>query len=559
MFSKLLLTDHECDSFIYIFFICSHVMIARKSFLIVTSQFFTRFLGWIGLIVIAKLWGGFAPEALGIVGFAMAFLALFNIIANLGFSSAHVKRISEGKDLGTCIGTYAAIKLILTSLMVAVVFIAIYVWRNFFNGGFTDATTESVILVFVVYYIFLNLAQIATVTFQGRREIAKRQVTGIFENIVKVPLEILVVLAGVSIVGVSIAPAVNWPQFLWPLQHFIAIHAIGSFAMTYVFAVATTFFVGMWLLRKYPIKKPSFNLFKSYFSFALPIMLISVIGVISVNIDKIMIGYFWTSVEVGYYFTVQQILQIILVFSSAIGIVLFPMLSEHHSSKNFEKIKETTHLAERYISMVMIPPIVLVIIFAKPVINIMLSSAFLPAASVLVTLTIYALIAGLRIPYSSLISGINRPGVAAKVGIAICATNISLNYLFIPKSGLLSTIGINGPTGAAVATVMSSLVGFFGLRLAAKKLTGIKLLQSHTPRHIIAGLIMAGILYYIGSLVLLVRWYHLLGFAMIGLGIYLLMLIIAREFTKKEFNFFIDILNIRKMYRYIYREIKGKG
>jgi len=362
-------------------------MIARKSAFIIGTQFFTRFLGWIGLIVLAKLWGGFAPEALGIIGFAMAFLAMFNIVADLGFSQAHVKRISEGKDLGACIGLYAAIKLILTSLMVTVVFAAVYIWKNFFDGGFTDATTESIIIVFVVYYIFLNLAQIAIVTFQGRREIAKRQVTGIFENIVKVPLIILVALAGVSIVGVvSIAPAVNWPNFLQPLQHFIAIHAIGSFAMAYVFSAATTFFVGIWLLRKYPIKKPSFNLFKSYFSFALPIMLISVIGVISVNIDKIMIGYFWTSVEVGYYFTVQQILQIILVFSSAVGIVLFPTLSGHHASKNFEKIKETTHLAERYISMVTIPPIIFVIVFANPVINIMLSSAFLPAASVLITL-----------------------------------------------------------------------------------------------------------------------------------------------------------------------------
>jgi len=533
-------------------------MIARKSFLIVTSQFFTRFLGWIGLIVIAKLWGGFAPEALGIVGFAMAFLALFNIIANLGFSSAHVKRISEGKDLGTCIGTYAAIKLILTSLMVAVVFIAIYVWRNFFNGGFTDATTESVIFIFVIYYIFLNLAQIATVTFQGRREIAKRQVTGIFENIVKVPLEILVALAGVSIVGVSIAPAVNWPQFLWPLQHFIAIHAIGSFAMTYVFAVATTFFVGMWLLRKHPIKKPSFDLFKSYFSFALPIMLISVIGVISVNIDKIMIGYFWTSVEVGYYFTVQQVLQLILILSAAVSIVLFPTLSGYHSSKNFGKIKETTHLAERYVSMVMIPPLVLVIVFVNPVIDIMLSSAFLPAAPVLITLSIYAFISGLRMPYASLIGGINRPGVAAKIGFAICVTNISLNYLFIPKSGLLSAIGINGPTGAAVATVVSSLVGFFGLRLAAKKLTGIKLIQNHTPRHIIAGLIMAGVLYYVGSLLPLIRWYHLLIFAGIGLAIYLGVLFVLKEFKKQDLMFFLDMLHPKEMLSYIKSELKEK-
>ncbi len=534
-------------------------MIARKSALIVGTQFFTRFLGWIGLIVIAKLWGGFAPEVLGIIGFAMAFLALFNIIADLGFSQAHVKRISEGKDLGTCIGTYAAIKLILTSLMVTVVFAAVYIWKNFFNRGFTDATTESVILVFVVYYIFLNLARIATVTFQGRREIAKRQVTGIFENIVKVPLEILVALAGVSIVGVaSIAPAVNWPTFLQALQQFIAIHAIGSFAMTYVFAVMTTFFVGMWLLRKYPIKKPSFNLFKSYFSFALPIMLISVIGVISVNIDKIMIGYFWTSVEVGYYFTVQQILQIILVFSSAIGIVLFPTLSKHHSSKNLKKLKETTHLAERYISMIMIPPIVVIIIFVKPVIDIMLSSAFLPAASVLVTLTIYAFITALTMPHSSLIHGINRPGMTAKIGFAICVANISLNYLFIPREGLLSSFGINGPTGAAVATVVSSLVGFFGLRLAAKKLTGIRLLRSHTPRHIIAGLIMAGMLYYIDSLLSLIRWYHLLVFAGIGLAIYLGVLFVLNEFKKQDLMFFLDMLHPKEMLSYIKSELKEK-
>jgi len=51
-------------------------MIARKSALIVGTQFFNSFLGWIGLVVLAKLWGGFAPEAMGIVGFAVAFLEL---------------------------------------------------------------------------------------------------------------------------------------------------------------------------------------------------------------------------------------------------------------------------------------------------------------------------------------------------------------------------------------------------------------------------------------------------------------------------------------------------
>lgn len=536
-------------------------MIARKSFLIITSQFFIRFLGWIGLIVLAKLWGAFAPEALGIIGFAMAFLALFSYLANLGFGQAHVKKVSEGKDLGTCIGTYATIKISLTVLMVIVIFASIFIWKNVFHGGFSDATTESVIIVLIVYYIFVNLRMIATYTFEGRKEIAKRQITGIFEG-VKTPFMILVALAGVSIIGVSISPAVNWPQFLQPFQRFLADHAIGSLAMTYVFAMMAAFFVGMWFLRKYPWKKPSWELFKCYFSFALPIMLISFIGVISINVDKIMIGYFWTSTEVGYYFTVQQVLQIIMILYLAVGTVLFPTFSEYHSNKDFEKIKQTARLAERYISMIMIPPIIVLIVFVTPVIEIMLTTAFLPATSVLITLAIYTYIFSLNRSYSSLIIGMNRPDIGAKIGIFMFATNISLNYLFIPKWGLLSSFGINGPTGAAIATLISCLVGFFGLRIAAKKLIGIKILQSHSPRHIIAGIVMGCVLYFLAFCTPFfpaISWYLLLIFALLGLGIYLGILFVLKEFKKQDLDFFLNILHPKEMAKYVSSELKEKS
>lgn len=535
-------------------------MIARKSALIVATQFFTRFLGWLGLVILAKFWGGFAPELLGIIGFAMSFLGIFNILADLGFSEAHVKRISEGKDLGTCIGTYAAIKLILTGIMVTVVLVTIYVWKNFFNGNFTDATTDSVIIIFIVYSVFLDLTKIATSTFHGKQEIAKRQITNIFENIVKVPLEFIVILSGVSIAGVaSISPPINWPEILQPLQKFISTHAIGSYAMTYVFSVLATFLVGLWFLRKYPIKKPSLKLFKSYFSFALPIMLISIIGVISGNVDKLMIGYFWDAIEVGYYYTVQQIISILVILTSGISVVLFPTFSGQHSNKNLTKIKETIHSAERYISMVMVPPVIVIIVFAAPVINIMLSSSFLPATSVLIPLTINAFISSLIIPYSSLISGINRPGIAAKIGFVIFITNIFLNYLFIPSNGLLSFLGINGPTGAAIATTTSSMVGFIGLRVAAKKLTGIKLIRSHIFYHITAGVIMGVLLYVLAiasGFFPVIQWYHFFFFAGLGLIIYLSILYLLKEFDKKDLLFFINMIHPKEMFRYVKSELK---
>jgi len=532
-------------------------MIARKSLLIVIAQFLTRSLGWVGLVVLAKLWGGFAPEALGVIGFAISFVGVFNIVADLGFGQAHVKRISEGKDLGTCIGTFFTIKMILTGAMVTIILLAMFLLENVLHQGFHDATKQSVVFVFLIYYVFLSIQQIASYTFNGKGEIAKMQITSIFENIVKVPLMILVALAGVGLVG--LAPVIEWPAFLHPAQQFVAGHPIGSLAMAYVFGIATTVLVGFWLMRKYPWKKPSRELGKSYLSFALPMFLYSIIATITANIDKLMIGYFWTATEVGYYFSLQQILQIILVISVGFNTVLFPAYSEFFAKKDFKKINNTTRTAERYISMVIVPPVVIIILFVKPVISIMLNSAFLPAASTLIVLTIYAALTSLMAPYYSLIAGLNRPGVYAKIGLGICLINIALNFLLIPRQGLLSSIGITGPIGAAFAMVISTAIGFVWIRFSAKKLSGIHLLQTHTPRHIIAGAVMGGVLYLIAygtGLFPLIHWYHIVLFAGIGLMMYLGVLYVLREFSKKDFHFYLDLLKPIEMFRYMSSELK---
>ena len=540
-------------------------MLSRKSALIVAVNILSGFIGWIGLLVIARLWGGFAPTAIGVIGFGMAFVGLFNVIADLGFSAAHVKRISEGKDLGECIGTYATIKILLTGVMVALVIGGIAIWKYVLHNEFFDATKESVIYIFLIYYIFSNLALIALQTFVGRKEIAKVEVPMAFEPFVRVPLMILVAFAGATGIamiapelGIDVISPVTWPAFLSPIQEFIAAHAVGSLAMSYAIGFGAVFLVATWLLRRYPIKRYNKELAKSYLVFALPVMLLSITSVISLNVDKVMLGYFWSFKEVGYYFSVQRITILLLAIPTAVGMVLFPTISEYHARNNVAGIKEVTHSAERYISMVAIPLITFVIIFPEPIINIVLSSAFLPAASTLAMLAVYVFILSLTRPYSSLIIGINRPDIAAKIGVGMCIVNIGLNYLFIPEWGLLSPLGINGPVGAATATALSQLVGFIGLRVAAMRLTGIKLMQTNTPRHIVAGVVMGIGLYYLNSLVPLVRWYHLIGFALVGIAVYIGVLVIIREFKKRDLKFFLDLAHPVGMLDYIKSELKGK-
>jgi len=275
-----------------------------------------------------------------------------------------------------------------------------------------------------------------------------------------------------------------------------------------------------------------------------------------------MLGYFWTATEVGYYFSLQQILQIILIISVAFTTVLFPVFSGFHTNKDFKKINDTTRVVERYISMVIIPPVVVIILFVNSVISIMLNSAFLPGAWTLVVLTIYAVLVSFVTPYYSLLAGMNKPGIYAKIGLGMSLINIALNFLLIPQWGLLTPLGINGPTGAAVSLVLSNFVGFVWIRLSAKKLTGIKLFQTHTPRHIIAGAVMGIILYFTAfrtGFFPVIRWYHLLLFAGLGLAIYLMILYVLREFTKKDFHFFLELLDPKKMFHYIRSEVKEEG
>jgi hypothetical protein len=52
------------------------------------------------------------------------------------------------------------------------------------------------------------------------------------------------------------------------------------------------------------------------------------------------------------------------------------------------------------------------------------------------------------------------------------------------------------------------------------------------------------------------RWYHLIGFALFGIGIYFFVLYLMREFKKDDFDLFMEVLNIKKMVRYIKDEIK---
>jgi len=476
------------------------------------------------------------PYEYGIIGFAYGFVALFSFFGDIGFSAAHVKRISEGKNLATCIGTFASIKIILTGIFAGSVFAFFGIWKYVMGRGFESPLHEQAIYVMLAYFVLYTLSQTMITTFNAKKEVTKSEIPLFFYNIVRIFATIIVAYTGMGVLAL---------------------------AYTYVLGEIVHFILAYLLFRKYPVGKPSKKYIKSYTSYAFPIAIASISAVIMTNIDKVTIQLFWGSQQVGEYFAVYNLAQFLIIFSTAVGTLLFPTISEHFANKNLGAIRDITLKAERHLSMITFPIIILMVVLATPIIFILLSAKYEPALHVLQITPFFILFAVMLNPYEKQLSGMNMPKIVRNRIVLMMVINVILDLLLVPNDirsiGLYNLPGL-GATGAAIGTVVSYFIALIYTRYTAFKLVKIKGNYS-VILHGIAAAVMGLIIYYItdyGHYITITRWYHLVIISLFGLAIYYGILYLLREFKKEDFWFYIDTLNIKKMVQYIKEEFRMK-
>ena len=504
-------------------------MIARKSALIIFIQLLNGLLGYIALKFIALYMD---PWEYGVVGFAYGFVALFSIFGKMGFDQAHIKRVSEGKDLGKCISTFAVIKLFLAGVMSGAVILSVAVWRYLLHRGFESPLHEKAVYIMLIYFVLLTFTQIFISTFNARRESAKAYIPLFVYTLARVSLTV-----------------------------FVAIKDLGAIALacTYVFGEIFHLVIALILFRGYPIERPSLSLFKSYMKFAIPLSIVSTSYIIMTNVDKVFIQLFWSSKEVGWYFAIFNLSRFVILVVTSVGLLLFPTISEYYSRNEMDKIREKVLKSERYLSMIVFPIITMIIILAEPIIHILLSDKYLPGVHILQILPLFVLLEALARPYVSKMQGMDMPELVRNRFLIMVSANVILNLILIPRD--IRSLGLNlfglGAEGAAIATVISYVLGLIYIRYKAWKITGLKG-NRRIILHAIASGMMASILWHILKIFYISRWYHLVGIALLCIAIYLCILYLLREFRKEDFNFLLETLNIKRMVIYIRDELRKK-
>lgn len=499
-------------------------MIARKIVFTYFGQLLISGVGFIALIFIGHFMG---PTPLGIVAYGMAFIGMFRFIPDLGFNAAHVKRLSEGKDPARCNGTFLTTKAILTVVMVLAVLIVIAT-TNMQGPWVENPEQLTVVYILLVFFVLQSLGEGAQYTFQAGRESVKEQLPQMLRAAVRLAAVIVVALAGMGVIAL---------------------------ASSYVLGGLALVLASLLLIRSYPLAKPSWEYFKSYFSFALPVAFYSVIVFLNISIDKLMIGNFYGVNEVAFYFSGEQFIMVIVTLSASAGILLFPTISVLHARNDMAGIRQVTNLSERYLSIIITPLVVLCAVFAAPLISIALGDEFLPAAPIFRLLLIVTYLSSINISYSRQMEGTNRPGLGVKVASVNIILNIILNLIFIPDQLFgIRLLGL-GAMGAAMATAISFFPAFLLMRFYAYKITGTRSNWRILLHLFAAG--VAGVGAYFASLnIAVIQWYHLIGFGIAFMAVYFGILYLVREFTGSDFRYLLDLLNPRKMKDYAKSELK---
>jgi O-antigen/teichoic acid export membrane protein len=480
------------------------------------------------------------PGVVAMLAFALGFVGVFTFVSDLGFNSGHVKRISEGADEAKCNATFGAIKVALTALMVACTLATVLIWDFLYpEGAFSKAEQRWVVYVVLIYYSLFSLAQIPILTFSGRIESAKQQAPETIGTLVRVPLIIYAVLLGLGAVAL---------------------------AMSYVATGLVMLIVGVFLFRSYKYGSPDRETLGSYSRYAIPIIPLLMVTILSQNLPPVLIAYFTGSeVEVAGYFMLQRVTLVFILVSTSVSPVLFPKFSRDHAAKAMGSLKDTCVQSERLISMYMMPVVALAIALAPALIHIFLIKTYVEYSLALALLASYAFVVSIDATYISAIYGVDRPDINLRLGLVTAAVTIIGFFTLVPRTFFgLSLLG-GGATGAAAALFIGGCVEYAVSRHYAKGVAGVscyKRIWVHVGAGVatVAFLLLASHLSeaYLSLPLLEWRWFHLLAYSSAGLGLYFGILAAAREFTGRDLRLISDLLNVRKMLTYVSSEMREK-
>ncbi|MFA7201415.1 MAG: flippase [Candidatus Paceibacterota bacterium] len=388
--------------------------IAKNTFWLFFGSILSRFLKAVILIYAARVMG---TTEWGVFSYVLSLAALFTIFVDFGINAIITRESARDISLQH--------KYFSTALLVKILFLFIVICAVVLGAPYFVKQHEVLILIPLTLFM-LGLDGLRDFGATLSRAWDRMEV----ESFVQVFTNAIIALVGFLSLYISrTAYSLVWG--------YVAGTGLGMIVAFYPYR---SYFKNLW--NNFDKK-----LAKKILVSCWPFGMLGVMGAIMLNTDTIMVGWFGTIDDVGYYGAAQRIIQIIYMIPALLATAFFPSMSR--AIKDSELLRK---LLERGVSLLMLFAIPLTVggfLLSRQIIQLLYGSLYYSAAGPFGILSLTFVPAFIAIMFGNAFFALNKEKkLIAYVLIGIFG-NFLFNLLLIPLFGI---------EGAAISTVLNQVI-----------------------------------------------------------------------------------------------------
>jgi len=217
-------------------------------------------------------------------------------------------------------------------------------------------------------------------------------------------------------------------------------------AVGYVLALALVLVICVvWVRRVHPdlvsrIPKLEWKQFERIAKFSIPVTVGVVGSWVFAYADTLVLTLLRSLTEVGFFTVAQPLAGMMHILPKSLSVVIFPLSSELHALRD-SRLVDGVKRVQKYLMAAMLPVGLVIVVFAKPIINILFPPEYAVAAPLLQLLTVAQVLNAVATVNHSILLGVGRPKAFAMVMVGGAGTLILLDLALAAPMGLVG-IGI---------------------------------------------------------------------------------------------------------------------
>ena len=222
--------------------------------------------------------------------------------------------------------------------------------------------------------------------------------------------------------------------------------AVLSYCLTILISFLLSAYFVVRKLRSLPKKNEEYLSKKELFKISSPMMLTGFMYIITEHIDKIMLGIFSSTENVGIYNIAFKVSSLIIISFIAINTIVAPIFSEFYWSNKIEDFKKVVKFSSKLMFWTSAPLFVILIVFSEFVLG-FFGNEFIIGKNALIILAIGHFVNALSGSVGLLLNMTGKQCIFRNIFLIAVIINVVLNFILIPKYGIV---------GAAIATTIST-------------------------------------------------------------------------------------------------------